>query len=74
MIPAPAVPGKNTRNAAGENKGTVLLFPSPCFAYEHECKWTETKEPSPFPRAWENRRLYPGGKDDIIEKISRTAK
>ena len=27
-----------------------------------------------FSRAWENRRLYPGGKDDIIVKISRTAK
>ena len=25
-------------------------------------------------RSWENRRLYPGGKDDIIVKISRTAK
>ena len=34
MIPAPAVPGKNTRNAVGENKGTVLLFPSPCFRIE----------------------------------------
>ena len=32
MIPAPAVPGRNTRNAAGENKGTVLLFLSPCFS------------------------------------------
>ena len=48
MIPALAVPGKNTRNAVGENKGTVLLFPSPCFAYEYECKWTETKGPSPY--------------------------
>ena len=34
MIPAPAVPGKNIRNAVGENKGTVLLFPSPCFRIE----------------------------------------
>ena len=32
------------------------------------------KRTVPIFRAWENRRLYPGGKDDIIVKISRTAK
>jgi len=36
MIPAPAVPGKNTRNAVGENRGTVLLFPSLCYG-ETKC-------------------------------------
>ena len=41
---------ENADNKCGSlcNKGTVLLFPSPCFVYEHECKWTETKGPSPF--------------------------
>ena len=78
MIPAPAVPGRNTRNAAGENKGTVLLFLSPCFSgvqillfpspVSRMSKGTETKGPSPC------SGLYLGGRDDIIGKISRTAK
>ena len=54
----------------GRQQGTVLLCLSPCVCENGD----RHKRTVPIFRAWENRRLYPGGKDDIIVKISRTAK
>ena len=51
-------------------QGTVLLFPSPCVTYEQGDRNKRTVPIFHVPIF----HLYTGGKDDIIVKISRTAK